>query len=166
MCFVAESTLKDRFTSNPLQKPKATYWSEDTTHNKYMILRRIHNSGPECTRVLKAGFSVGGYLPVRLLRWPSFFCCFLASTLINSVFVDLNFQYKHTHLWQRVDIIFFIHHAVNTTDTRCSFNVYVFNLVLCLIFIYFHRRHVGGACSRPGFEGGEKKSWMSLNGSH
>lgn len=43
--------------------------------------------------------------------------------------------------------------------------MYVFVFNFCFFFLIFIGGH-GGGCGRPGSGGGEKKSWMSLNGSH
>lgn len=121
-------------------------------------------SGPECTEGnLQAGHSNGGYLPALLLRCP-FRCCFLASTrqIFHIQFGISNNIQAYTFILQQFRI--FIHHAVNTTVTRCI-NVYVFIVFFCLfIFLFSSAMEVGRAAGRG--QGGEKKSWMSLNGLH
>lgn len=69
-------------------------------------------------------------LPVRLLRWVPFFCCFLASTRFNPYYPS-NLRrchwlsYKHTHLWQpSLNRILYIMRW--TTVTRCR--------VMCMVF--------------------------------
>lgn len=120
-------------------------------------------SGPECTEGnFKAGHSNGGYLPAMLLRCP-FRCCFLASTrqIFHIQFGISNNIQAYTFIWQRFRI--FIHHAVNTTVTRCI-NVYVF--IILFIYLFFSSAmEVGRAAGRG--QGGEKKKldvieWITL----
>lgn len=126
-----------------------------------MYMRII--SGPECTEGnLQAGHSNGGYLPAMLLRCP-FRCCFLASTrqIFHIQFGISNNIQAYTFIWQRFRI--FIHHAVNTTFTRCNQCVCFYKMFI--YFIFSSTKEVGRAAGR-GQGGEKKKSWMSLNGSH
>lgn len=134
-----------------------------TTSDNILKNMRI-TSGPECTEGnLQAGHSNGGYLPGMLLRCP-FRCCFLASTrqIFHIQFGISNNIQAYTFILQQFRI--FIHHAVNTTVTRCI-NVYVF-IVFLFIYIFIFIGDGGGACSGPGSGWRKKKldviEWVTL----